>query len=482
MIPVILSGGFGSRLWPLSRTHRPKQFLGLTGPETLFQATITRLFGLIDNPAPIVVANQDHRFLAADQCRQIGVRPSGILLEPVARSTAPAILAAALFARTLESDPLLLVLPSDHVFSDQEAFQKSIRNGIQAAESGQLVTFGIQPQHAETGYGYIRAEKPVDQDSARKVIEFVEKPDLDTAQKYLRSGDYFWNSGMFLFRASAYIEEVKYFNPQMLKSVEGSLKNAKNDMGFVRLEEASYAASPTDSVDYAVMEKTDKAVLIAMNAGWSDVGAWSSVWGVRQQDTHQNAVSGDVLLRDASKCLVHAEHRLVTILGVEDLVVVETADAVMITKQNHSQKVKNLVEDLKKESRAEVENHREVFRPWGSYDSIDRGPGYQVKRISVKPGERLSLQLHHHRAEHWVVVRGSAKVRLGEREIVLQSNQSIYIPPQEKHSLENPGPDVLELIEVQTGVYLGEDDIVRFEDRYGRVEGSSPSGDIPSKN
>ena len=481
MIPVILSGGFGSRLWPLSRSYRPKQFLRLTGPETLFEATITRLYGLIDNPAPIVVANQDHRFLAAEQCKQISVKPSGILLEPVARSTAPAILAAALFARTLESDPLLLVLPSDHMFLDQTAFQNAIRSGIQAAEIGQLVTFGIQPQHAETGYGYIRSEEITDLNPVQKVKAFVEKPDLDTAREYLRSGGYFWNSGLFLFRASAYIKEIERFNPPMLQAVENSLMNAKKDMGFVRLEEASYAASPTDSVDYAVMEKTDKAVLIPMDAGWSDVGAWSSVWQVRQQETDQNAISGDVVVRESKNCLVHAEHRLVTLLGVEDLVVVETADAVMVTKQNQSQKVKNLVEELKKDSRDEVENHREVLRPWGSYDSIDRGPGYQVKRISVKPGERLSLQLHHHRAEHWVVVRGTAKVRLGEREVTLSSNQSIYIPPKEKHSLENPGPELLELIEVQTGDYLGEDDIVRFEDRYGRVELSTSSGDTSAK-
>ncbi|NDF99649.1 MAG: mannose-1-phosphate guanylyltransferase/mannose-6-phosphate isomerase, partial [Chitinophagia bacterium] len=303
----------------------------------------------------------------------------------------------------------------------------------------------------------------------------------DTAQKYLRSGNYFWNSGLFLFRASAYIKEIEHLNTPMFKAVENSLNNAKRDMGFIRLEEASYAASPTDSVDYAVMEKTDKAVLIPMDAGWSDVGAWSSVWQVRQQDTDQNSISGDVVTRESKNCLVHAEHRLVTLLGVEDLVVVETADAVMISKQNQSQKVKNLVEELKKESRAEVENHREVLRPWGAYDSIDRGPGYQVKRISVKPGERLSLQLHHHRAEHWVVVRGTAKVQLGNQEIILRANQSIYIPPKEKHSLENLGPEVLELIEVQTGDYLGEDDIVRFEDRYGRVETSTPSDNTSTK-
>jgi mannose-1-phosphate guanylyltransferase/mannose-6-phosphate isomerase len=473
MIPVILSGGFGSRLWPLSRTHRPKQFLELVGDQTLFQATISRLSSLIADLKPIIVANQDHRFLVADQCKQIAVKPKGILLEPIAKSTAPAILAAALFARTRETDPLLLVLPSDHVFSDQAAFEQAIRDGIKAAEGGQLVTFGIFPQSPEVGYGYIRAQADENGDIPRKVVDFVEKPNAVTAQEYLRSGEYFWNSGMFLFRASAFISEIQRLNPEMYQAVENSMQYAKTDLGFIRLDEKSYAASPADSVDYAVMEKTKNAVLVPMDAGWNDVGAWSAVWQVRKRDANHNAAFGDVVLRDSHQCLVHAEHRLVTLLGVENLVVIETADAVMVASQDQSQKVKNLVEDLKTKARQEVENHREVTRPWGAYDLIDQGPGYQVKRISVKPGERLSLQLHHHRAEHWVVVAGIAKVRLGDEERLLKANQSIYIPAKEKHFLENPGPDLLELIEVQTGSYLGEDDIVRFEDRYGRVD---PSG------
>jgi mannose-1-phosphate guanylyltransferase/mannose-6-phosphate isomerase len=473
MIPVILSGGFGSRLWPLSRTHRPKQFLELVGDQTLFQATISRLAGLIADPKPIIVANQDHRFLVADQCKQIAVTPKGILLEPIAKSTAPAILAAALFARTQETDPLLLVLPSDHAFSDQAAFEQAIRGGIKAAEGGQLVTFGITPQSPEIGYGYIRTQADKNGDIPRSVVKFVEKPNAATAQEYLRSGEYFWNSGMFLFRASAFISEIQRLNPEIYQAVANSLQHAKTGLGFIRLDDKSYAASPADSVDYAVMEKTKNAVLVPMDAGWNDVGAWSAVWQVRKHDANQNAAFGDVVLRDSHQCLVHAEHRLVTLLGVENLVVIETADAVMVAGQDQSQKVKKLVEDLKTKARPEVENHREVARPWGTYDLIDQGPGYQVKRISVKPGERLSLQLHHHRAEHWVVVAGIAKVRLGDGERLLKANQSIYIPAQEKHSLENPGSDLLELIEVQTGSYLGEDDIIRFEDRYGRVDPSS---------
>lgn len=470
MIPVILSGGFGSRLWPLSRAQRPKQFLELTGEQTLFQLTIGRLNGLIDNPSPIIVANQDHRFLVADQCKQINVNPFGILLEPVARSTAPAIIAAALFAQSRGEDPLLLVLPSDHVFSDIAEFQKTVRVGTKAAERGQLVTFGIVPATPETGYGYIRAGGPTEFDKVVKVASFFEKPDAATARAYLESGEYFWNSGMFLFKASAFLKEISRLNHDMLSAVSIALDKAQTDLDFVRLDSGAYSTSPTDSIDYAVMEKTDKAVLVPLNAGWSDVGAWSSVWQSRIRDNDSNAALGDVTLKDSKNCLVHAEHRLVTLLGVENLVVIETADAVMVTRHDRSQQVKHLVEDLKQNHRQEVENHREVFRPWGSYDLIDQGPGYQVKRISVKPGEKLSLQLHHHRAEHWVVVRGTARVRLGDTERTLLPNQSIYIPPEEKHSLENPGSEMLELIEVQSGSYLGEDDIVRFEDRYGRVE------------
>ena len=509
MIPVILSGGSGSRLWPLSRALRPKQFLGLTSEQTLFQLTLTRLSNLLKPLEPIVVANDDHRFLVADQCLQMGVQPKALILEPIARNTAPAIAVAALAAVDLvglaetnagatkgavrdhsidSSDPVLLVLPSDHVFQNLASFEEAVRVGERAAAGGAMVTFGIVPKHAETGYGYVKARAPIGggresqggrpkseagnpplAPSAMSVEAFVEKPDLATAQQYLTDGSYYWNSGMFMFKASVYLEQLGRLNPAMLKACEDAYANAKRDLDFVRLDKEAFSASPSDSIDYAVMEKTTQAVVVPLDAGWSDVGAWSAVWQVQPQDTNGNARRGDVLLQEATNSYVHADHRMVALVGVDNLVVVETSDAVLVAHKDKAQDVKKVVETLKAQGRSEADLHREVFRPWGSYDSIDNGERYQVKRISVKPGARLSVQMHHHRAEHWIVVKGTAKVTIGQSVQLVSENQSVYIPIGETHCLENPGKLPLELIEVQSGSYLGEDDIVRLDDKYGRT-------------
>jgi mannose-1-phosphate guanylyltransferase/mannose-6-phosphate isomerase len=470
VIPVILSGGSGSRLWPLSRALRPKQFLGLTAEETLFQLTLKRLFGLSSTLSPIVVANDDHRFLVADQCLQMGVTPKALILEPLARNTAPAIAAAAFAACATGEDPVLLVLPSDHVFQNLGAFQAAVRVGEKAALTGSMVTFGIVPTSPETGYGYVKAIR-ADSGSVGSfaVQAFVEKPDLATAQKYLADGSYFWNSGMFMFKASVYLGELGRFAPDMFAACKRAFDSAKKDLDFVRLDKDAFAASPSDSIDYAVMEKTDKAVVVPLDAGWSDVGAWSAVWQVQQQDSSGNGARGDVLLHDSQNSYVHADHRLVALVGVDNLVVVETSDAVLVAHKDKAQDVKKVVEALKAQGRTEADLHREVFRPWGAYDSIDNGERYQVKRITVKPGARLSMQMHHHRAEHWIVVKGTATVTIGDKVQLVSENQSVYIPIGEKHCLENPGKVALELIEVQSGSYLGEDDIVRFDDKYGRV-------------
>ncbi len=476
-VPVILSGGSGSRLWPLSRALRPKQFLEITDQLTLFQLTLSRLNGLTDPLSPIVVANDDHRFLVAEQCKSQGVHPKALILEPCARNTAPAIAVAAMAAldhsgtsaAADDNDPVLLVLPSDHVLKDIAAFQAAVTVGYQAACEGLMVTFGIVPTQAETGYGYVKSSSESPSSGCHRVAAFVEKPDLAAAEGYLREGGYFWNSGMFMFKASTYLDELKAHQPLMLASCQKALAAAKSDLDFVRLDQAAFEQSPSDSIDYAVMEKTKKAVVVPLDAGWNDVGAWSSVWQVHTQDSHGNATRGDVMLEGVKNSYVHADYRLVSLLGVEDLVVVETSDAVLVASKDKAQDVKKLVDRLKAESRTEHHSHREVFRPWGSYDAIGVGDRYQVKRITVKPGAKLSLQMHHHRAEHWIVVSGTALVTLAERQVLLSENQSIYIPIGEKHSLENPGKVNLELIEVQSGSYLGEDDIVRFEDRYGRA-------------
>ena len=469
MIPIILSGGSGSRLWPLSRAMRPKQFLSITEEQTLFQLTLKRLQGIEGISAPIIVANHEHRFLAAEQARAIDVHPSAILLEPFGRNTAPAIAAAALQARADDSDPVLLVLPSDHIFADTSAFHRAAMLGREAAEAGWLVTFGIVPDRPETGYGYLKAGEPTSTTGVTKLAQFVEKPDAATAQTYVNRGGYFWNSGMFMFRASVFLSELAIHQPEIMERMQQAFKSARRDLDFIRLDEESFAACPSDSVDYAVMEKTARAAMVPLDAGWNDVGAWPSVWQAQAKDDNGNAARGDVLIENSRNCYAHADHRLVSLLGVEDLFVIETSDAVLIGHKDHAQDVKKIVERLNANGRSETALHREVSRPWGSFDSIDRGDKYQVKRITVNPGSRLSLQYHHHRAEHWIVVSGCARVTIGSTTKLVAENQSVFIPIGEKHCLENPGTIPLELIEVQSGSYLGEDDIVRLEDLYGRA-------------
>ncbi len=468
MIPVILSGGSGSRLWPLSRAMHPKQFLTLHGDQSLFQNTLSRLAGIQDGPlTPIVVSNEDHRFLVAEQCRALGINPQAILLEPIGRNTAPAIAAAVVKALATGKDELLLVLPADHVFDDLESLRAAFQKGVPAARDGRIVTFGIVPNKAETGYGYIRvAEKS---NAIQAVEEFVEKPDLATAEHYVADGRYYWNSGMFLFQASTMLAQLQQHAPQVLAAVQAALSNAKEDMDFTRLDMLSFAAAENISIDYAVMERSDQVSVLPLDAGWNDVGSWSAVWEIADKDPQGNASRGDVMLESTSNAYVHAEHRMVSVVGLDNVIVVETADAVMVAAKDKAQDVKLLVDRIKQSARTEATNHRKVYRPWGAYDSIDNGPRYQVKRITVAPGQKLSVQMHHHRAEHWIVVTGTAKVSLGEQELLLTENQSTYIPVGVVHALENPGKIPLEMIEVQSGTYLGEDDIVRFEDRYGRL-------------
>jgi mannose-1-phosphate guanylyltransferase/mannose-6-phosphate isomerase len=466
--PVLLSGGSGTRLWPLSREMYPKQFLPLVGDDTMLQATWKRVAPLAALP-PIVVANESHRFLAAEQLRVLAVPDPAILLEPVGRNTAPAIAAAALQAIAAGEDPLLLVLPSDHVIADAEAFREAVAVASVAAEQGALVTFGIMPTIAETGFGYIQAEQPAHGvgDGVRKVLRFVEKPDAATAQAYLDAGGYYWNSGMFLFRASRYLEEVARLRPDILAATRAAFDAATRDGDFIRLDADAFAACPADSIDYAVMERTDAAMVLPVDIGWNDVGSWSALWDVAARDDDGNAWRGDVIAVDSRNSYAHAR-RLVALVGVDDLIVVETDDAVLVAHKDHVQQVKDVVAQLKSDQRSQAALHREVHRPWGSYDSVDVGDGFQVKRIKVKPGAQLSLQSHTRRAEHWVVVRGTARVTRNNEVFDLFANQSAYIPIGAKHRLENPGKQVLELIEVQSGDYLGEDDIVRYEDVYGR--------------
>jgi len=464
MIPVILSGGSGTRLWPLSREAFPKQFLTLLGNRSMLQATWERVAPLA-SAAPIVVAGEDHRFMVAEQFREAGCEGATILLEPVARNTAPAIAVAALEAMSGGDDPLLLVLPSDHVIADAQAFRQAVMAATVAAQAGELVTFGIVPTGPETGYGYIKAAPG---EGVRRVERFVEKPDAVTAAGYVASGDYVWNSGMFLFRASAYLAELERCHPDMLAACREALASARRDADFVRLSKEAFAASPSDSIDYAVMEKTSHAAVLPIDVGWNDVGSWSALWQVAEQDGDGNAHHGDVIARDCRNTLAWGDGRLVALLGLEDVVVVDTADAVLVAHKDKVQEVKEIVASLKRAGRSEPTLHRKVYRPWGSYDSIDMGERFQVKRITVKPGAALSLQMHHHRAEHWIVVSGTGRITRGEDVILLAENQSTYIPLGVKHRLENPGVVPLELIEVQSGSYLGEDDIVRFEDVYGR--------------
>ena len=463
ILPVILSGGSGTRLWPLSREAYPKQFLPLAGELTMLQATWQRVAAIAAH-GPLVIANEAHRFVAAEQLQQVGAQPQAIILEPLGRNTAPAIAVAALEATGNGADPLLLVLPSDHVIADEAAFRAAVQQAAAAAEAGKLVTFGIVPTGPETGYGYIKAAPG---EGARAVERFVEKPDLETATGYVASGQYLWNSGMFLLRASRYLAELARFNPAMLDHSRTAWQRARRDADFTRLDAEAFAAVPSDSIDYAVMEKTSDAVVVALDAGWNDVGSWTALRDVSTQDGDGNAHHGDVISIDSRNSYAYAR-RMVALVGVDDLVVVETDDAVLVARKDRVQQVKDVVARLKAEQRTQAALHREVHRPWGSYDSIDMAEGFQVKRIKVKPGARLSLQSHTRRAEHWIVVRGTARVTRDNDVFELFANQSTYIPIGAKHRLENPGTEMLELIEVQSGDYLGEDDIVRYEDVYGR--------------
>jgi mannose-1-phosphate guanylyltransferase/mannose-1-phosphate guanylyltransferase/mannose-6-phosphate isomerase len=465
MIPVILSGGSGTRLWPLSRGQYPKQFLPLVSEHTMLQETMLRLSGVAELQAPIAVCNEDHRFMMAEQLWEIGTRPAAIILEPIGKNTAPAVAMAALTAKS--EDDVLLILPADHVISDKPAFHKAVEQANQLAKQGFLVTFGIVPTEPETGYGYIKRDNtPVG--NAFKVAAFVEKPNLETAKRYLDSGEYFWNSGMFAFTAGNFLKELEKFNPAMLDACRRAHAAAKVDLDFVRLDKESFSACPSDSIDYAVMEKSDKVVVIPLDAGWNDVGSWSALWDVTDKDESGNAISGDVLTVDTKNSFIFSEHKLVTVIGVSDLIVVETKDAVMISAKDRVQDVKEIVNQLKKQGRAEAESHRKVYRPWGHYDSVDSGERHQTKRLVVKPGAKLSVQKHHHRAEHWVVVKGTALVTKGDQTVLITENESTFIPLGTVHSLENPGVIPLEIVEVQSGSYLGEDDIVRFGDHYGR--------------
>lgn len=466
--PVLLSGGSGTRLWPLSREAYPKQFLPLVGENTLLQDTWLRLAGLAQLP-PIAVANEEHRFLLAEQLRQIGSPAPTILLEPVGRNTAPAIATAALQSMRDGGDPLLLVLPSDHAIADAQGFRTAIRHAMPAAQRGALLTFGIVPSGPETGFGYIQAGSNAHDDDVRQVVRFVEKPDAVTAQGYLDVGGYYWNSGMFLFRASRILEELQKFRPDIVQSARDALLQASRDGDFVRLDRDSFEACASESIDYAVMERTDSAMMLPVDIGWNDVGSWSALWQVSPRDVHGNAHQGEVISVDSRNSFAYAR-RLVALVGVDDLVVVETDDAVLVAHKGQVQQVKEVVAKLRHAQRSQAVLHREVHRPWGSYDSIDAGEGFQVKRIKVKPGAKLSLQSHQHRAEHWIVVRGIARVTRNEEVFDLQPNQSTYIPIGARHRLENPGQEILELIEVQSGQYLGEDDIVRYDDVYGRTQ------------
>ena len=459
---VVLAGGSGTRLWPLSRAAQPKQFSALHGEDTMLQATFKRLHGL-DIQSSVTICNEEHRFFVAEQLQEID-KLGSIILEPVGRNTAPAI---ALAAISSPENPLLLVLAADHVILDEEAFTKTVMGAIPLAEAGKLVSFGVVAHEPNTGYGYIK--KGESQGSGFAVDAFVEKPSIKVANEYLESGDYFWNSGMFLFKASRYLEELKKHRPDIYEACDLSMDGTSKDNDFLRVNESAFNACPSDSIDYAVMENTNDAVVVPMDAGWSDIGSWSSLWETSEKDGRGNAIHGDVMIYESNNSYIRTDGKLVAAIGVDELVIVSTKDVLVVAHKDSSQDVKVVAQQIKSDSRSEWEYHREVYRPWGKYDSIDRGERYQVKRITVKPGAKLSLQMHHQRAEHWVVVSGTAKVTKGDKTFILSENESTYIPVGEIHALENPDEVPLEIIEVQSGSYLGEDDIVRFEDIYGRV-------------
>ena len=473
--PVILSGGSGTRLWPLSREHYPKQLLALVGEQTMLQQTISRLDNMPNIQAPLVVSNEEHRFLVAEQLRQLSKTPRAIILEPVGRNTAPALTLAAQALAISDPDAIMLVMPADHVIKNNNAFQLSVEHGARLADQGQMVTFGVVPTGPETGYGYIRKGAAIDRQTdanhgaaAFRVSEFVEKPDQQKAKQYIDSGEYLWNSGIFMMRVSVWLEELQQHRPDIAKVCANAYAQGKADADFYRVDKATFTNSPGDSIDYAVMEKTDRAAVIPLDAGWSDVGAWPALWEVSVRDSDGNVLQGDVMTHQTSNTLLIAQHRFVAAVGLQDVIIVETADAVLVAHKDKAQDVKAIVNRLKEAKRSEHISHRKVYRPWGCYEGIDAGERFQVKRITVNPGAALSLQMHHHRAEHWIVVTGTARVTRGEEVFLLTENQSTYIPIGTKHRLENPGAMPLEMIEVQSGGYLGEDDIVRFEDKYNR--------------
>ncbi|MBL1418920.1 MAG: mannose-1-phosphate guanylyltransferase/mannose-6-phosphate isomerase [Alphaproteobacteria bacterium] len=471
IIPIIMAGGSGTRLWPLSRSSYPKQFLALAGEHTMFQQTIARLNGL-DHAPCVFVCNEEHRFLAAEQVRQLNIEHGGILLEPMGRDTAPAIALAAFHALKDNADATLLVLAADHVIENVDAFHAAVKIAERHARNDRLVTFGIVATSPETGYGYINRGRVLD--DAFEINQFVEKPDLNIAKTYVDSGEYYWNSGMFMYKASRYLEVLKQHRPEIYAVCEKAISKETNDLDFIRIDEDVFMTCPAESVDYAVMEPASSsgngdAVVVPLDAGWSDVGSFAALWEVSELDDDGNSFIGDVKSVNTKNTLVRSDERLVATVGIENLVIIDTKDSLLIAHKDHTQDVKSIVNLLKADERPEVKLNREVYRPWGKYDSIDNGSRFQVKRITVNPGAKLSIQMHHHRAEHWVVVTGTAKVTNGDQTILLTENQSTYIPLGTIHALENPGKVPLELIEVQTGTYFGEDDIVRFEDRYGRT-------------
>ncbi|CNH16806.1 mannose-1-phosphate guanylyltransferase/mannose-6-phosphate isomerase [Yersinia pekkanenii] len=461
LLPVIMAGGTGSRLWPLSRTLYPKQFLALTSELTMLQETLTRLDGISHQPA-LIICNEEHRFIIAEQLRQLHIEHSGIVLEPAGRSTAPAIALAALLARSRGEDPLLLVLAADHVIQDRTTFIDSIISALPLAEAGKLVTFGIVPDAPESGYGYICRGMSVG-DNAYKVDAFVEKPDQSTAEKFIASGGYYWNSGMFIFKASRYLQELELYRPEIFASCKKAIDGCRNDLDFIRLNEEPFLNCPEDSIDYAVMEKTSDAVVVPMDAKWSDVGSWSALWALNEKDGNGNVIRGDVLIENTNDSYIYSKNKLVATVGVNDLIIVETKDAILVAHKDKVQDVKSIVAQLKKNSRTEHLQHREVYRPWGSHDSIAEGERYHVKHLIVRPGQRTAMQIHHHRAEHWVVVSGTAKVYRGDEIFLVTENESTYIPVGLAHAIENPGKFDLEIIEVRSGSYLQEDDIVRID-------------------
>lgn len=469
LIPVVMAGGSGTRLWPLSRSLYPKQLLALSNEFSLLQNTIHRLSDIETLPA-VVISNESHRFIVAEQLHKAHC-DSSIVLEPVGRNTAPAIALAALIAQQQhpDTDPVLLVLAADHVIENEKAFTNAVKEALPLAEDGQLITFGIIPTSAHTGYGYISRGDKLNTQEAFSVNGFVEKPDEETAQQYLDSGKYYWNSGMFMFKASVYLDELRRHRRDIFEACQAACTELRSDMDFIRINGEAFKACPDESVDYAVMEKTANAVVVPMDAGWSDVGSWSALWEITPKDANGNATKGDVLIENSRNSFLYSDNKLIAAVGVDDVVVVDTPDAVMVAHKDHVQDVKKIAKRLKEQGRSEATLHRKVYRPWGNYDSIDNGERFQAKRIVVKSGAKLSVQMHHHRAEHWIVVSGTAHVTINDEERLLTENQSVYIPLGAVHALENPGKIDLELIEVQTGSYLGEDDIVRFEDRYGRA-------------